>query len=179
MGKLRRIWSRLRESVSPRRDDDFLEELEAHVQAIADEHIRLGAAPEEARRRARLRLGGVERIKESWRDQRRLPVVDAAARDLRFALRALRKTPAFTAGAVLTVALTVGATTAIFSVVYGVLMRQLPYRDAQQLFWIWVDVPGRGRTGFNVPDFIDYRNSNRTLSGFAGYFAYSANLSDE
>src|SRR5689334_11118414 len=100
-------------------------------------------------------------------------------RDLRFGLRALRKTPAFTAGAALTVALTVGATTAIFSVVYGVLLRQLPYRGIERVFWIWSDQPGRDRTPFNVPDFIDYRDSTRALSGFAGFFASSANLSDE
>ncbi len=100
-------------------------------------------------------------------------------RDVRYSLRALRKTPAFTAGAVITVAITVGATTAIFSVVYGVLLRQLPYRNVEQVFWIWSDQPGRDRAPFNVPDFIDYRDSTRTLSGFAGFFAYSANLSDE
>ena len=100
-------------------------------------------------------------------------------RDVKYGLRALRKTPAFTAGAVLTVALTVGATTAIFSVVYGVLLRQLPYRDVERVFWIWSDQPGRDRTPFNVPDFVDYRDSATTLAGFAGLFAYSANLSDE
>ena len=100
-------------------------------------------------------------------------------RDVKYGLRALRKTPAFTAGAVLTVALTVGATTAIFSVVYGVLLRQLPYRDVERVFWIWSDQPGRDRTPFNVPDFVDYRDSTTTLTGFAGLFAYSANLSDE
>jgi putative ABC transport system permease protein len=100
-------------------------------------------------------------------------------RDARYSVRALRKTPAFTAGAIVTVALTVGATTAIFSVVYGILIRQLPYRNAEQIFWIWSDQPGRDRTPFNVPDFIDYRDSTRTLSGFAGFFAWSANLSDE
>ncbi len=100
-------------------------------------------------------------------------------RDVRYSLRALRKTPAFTSGAVVTIALAVGATTAIFSVVYGVLLRQLPYRHVEQLFWMWSDQPGRDRTPFNVPDFIDYRDSTTTLSGFAGYFAYSANLSDE
>jgi len=100
-------------------------------------------------------------------------------RDIRYGLRALRKTPAFTAGAVLTVALTVGATTAIFSFVYGVLLRQLPYRDVERVFWIWSDQPGRDRTPFNVPDFVDYRDSTTTLGGFAGLFAYSANLSDE
>ena len=100
-------------------------------------------------------------------------------RDIRHAFRALRKTPAFTIGAVITVALTVGATTAIFSVVHGVLLRQLPYRDAERLWWIWSDQPGRDRAPFNVPDFIDHRDSTQTLSGFAGFFASSANLTDE
>jgi putative ABC transport system permease protein len=100
-------------------------------------------------------------------------------RDLRYSLRALRKTPAFTTGAVVTVALTVGATTAIFSVVHGVLLRQLPYRDVERVFWIWSDQAGRDRSPLNVPDFIDYRESNRTLSGLGGFFSYSANLSDE
>jgi putative ABC transport system permease protein len=101
------------------------------------------------------------------------------ARDVRVGLRALRKTPAFAFGALITVALSVGATTAIFSVVYGVLLRQLPYRDVERVFWIWSDQPGRDRMPFNVPDFIDYRDSTRTLEGLAGFFAWSANLSDE
>src|SRR5215813_5729971 len=88
----------------------------------------------------------------------------------RQSLRALRKTPAFTFGAIVTIALTVGATTAIFSVVYGVLLRQLPYRDAERVFWIWSDQPGRDRTPFNVPDFIEYRDGAGTLEGFAGLF---------
>jgi putative ABC transport system permease protein len=78
-----------------------------------------------------------------------------------------------------TVALAVSATTAIFSVVYGVLLRQLPYRDVERVFWIWSDRPGFDRTPFNVPDFIDYRDSTKTLSGLGGFFAFSANLSDE
>src|SRR5258705_10165925 len=106
-------------------------------------------------------------------------LLSGLVRDVRYGLRTLRKTPAFTLGAVVTVALTVGATTAIFSVVYGVLLRQLPYRNVEEVFWIWSDQPGRDRTPFNVPDFIDYRDSTRTLSGFAGFFSYSANLSDE
>jgi len=100
-------------------------------------------------------------------------------RELVFSLRALRKTPAFTLGAVLTIALTVGATTAIFSVVYAVLLRQLPYRGVERVFWIWSDQAGRDRTPFNVPDFIDYRDRARTLDGFAGFFSYGASLSDE
>jgi predicted permease len=101
------------------------------------------------------------------------------SRDIRYGIRSLRKAPVFAAAAVTTVAWTVGATTAIFSVVYAVLLRQLPYRNVEQVFWIWSDQAGHDRTPFNVPDFIDYRESARTLSGFAGFFAYGANLSDE
>jgi len=98
---------------------------------------------------------------------------------IRISLRALAKTPAFTVGAIVTIALTVGTTTAVFSVVYAVLLRQLPYRNVDRLFWIWSDQPGRDRTPFNVPDFIDYRDGSRTLEGFAGLFGYGASLSDE
>ena len=105
-------------------------------------------------------------------------ILSALTRDVRYGVRALRKTPAFTLGAITTVALTVGATTAIFSVVYGVLLRQLPYRDVERVFWMWSDQPNGGRAPFNVPDFIDYRDSIRALSGFAGFFAASANLTD-
>ncbi len=106
-------------------------------------------------------------------------VVSNLVRDVRYALRALRQTPAFAIGAMATVALAVGATTAIFSVVYGVLLRQLPYRDVERVFWIWSDQQGRDQSPFNVPDFIDYRDRTRTLAGIAGFFAYGASLSDE
>jgi putative ABC transport system permease protein len=98
---------------------------------------------------------------------------------LTFTLRALRKSPTFALCAIATIALTAGATSAIFSVVHAVLLRQLPYRGAEQVFWLWSDQPGRDRTPFNVSDFVDYRDSARTLVGVAGYFGYSANLSDE
>ena len=79
--------------------------------------------------------------------------VSSLVRDVRYGLRALRKTPTFTLGAVVTVALTVAATTSMFSVVYGVLLRQLPYRNVGQVFWIWSDQPGRSdslqRPGFH------------------------------
>ncbi len=101
------------------------------------------------------------------------------SRTIRLSLRALRKTPAFTAGAIVTIALTVGTTTAIFSVVYAVLLRQLPYRDIERVFWMWSDQAGRDRSPFNVPDFIDYRDGVRTLDGMAGFFSYGASLTDE
>ena len=100
-------------------------------------------------------------------------------RDIRYGVRALRRTPVFALGSVITVALTVGATTAIFSVAYAVLLSELPYAEPERLVWIWSDQPGRDRTPFNVPDFIDYRDGMRTLAGLAGYFAAGANLDDE
>jgi putative ABC transport system permease protein len=98
---------------------------------------------------------------------------------VRYAFRALRKTPAFTAGAILTIALAVGGTTAIWSVVFAVLVRQLPYRDVERAFWMWSDQAGRDRSPFNVPDFIDYREGARTLEGLAGFFGHAASLSDD
>jgi putative ABC transport system permease protein len=100
-------------------------------------------------------------------------------RDVHYSLRTLRQTPVFTLGAIVTIALTVGATTAIFSVVYAVLLRHLPYRNVERVFWVWSEQPGRDRTPFNVPDFIDYRDGVRTLDGLAGFFNYGASLSDE
>ncbi|HYN09829.1 MAG TPA: ABC transporter permease [Vicinamibacterales bacterium] len=101
------------------------------------------------------------------------------SRDVRYSLRALRKTPAFTLGAIVTIALTVGATTAIFSVVYGVLLRQLPYENVDRVFWMWSDQPGRDRSPFNVPDFLDYRDRARTLHGLAGFFGFGASLTGD
>jgi putative ABC transport system permease protein len=100
-------------------------------------------------------------------------------RETRVAVRALFKTPAFTLGALTTIALTVGATTAIFSVVHAVLLRQLPYRDADRVFWVWGDQQDRDRTPLNVPDFMDYRERARLVEDLAGYFSYGAGLSDE
>ena len=92
-------------------------------------------------------------------------------------VRGLLRTPTFTAGAILILALTVGATTALFSLVYAVLLRSLPYRQVDRVFWIWMDRPG-GQSPFNVPDFLDYRASARTLTGIGGFYAYTANFSD-
>src|SRR5262245_19396811 len=103
----------------------------------------------------------------------------ASFHEIRYGVRTLRKTPAFALGAIVTIALTVAATTAIFSVVFAVLLRQLPYRDVDRVFWMWSDQPGRDRTPFNVPDFIDYRDGARTLSGLAGFFSYGASLTDD
>jgi putative ABC transport system permease protein len=93
-------------------------------------------------------------------------------------VRALRRAPAFTIGAIATLALAIGANAAIFSAVRGVLLRQLPFREPDRVFWVWSDQAGRDRGPFNVPDFADYQDQNRTLRGLAGFFAASLNLGD-
>src|SRR5688500_7038105 len=114
MKTLRRLFHRLASWATSAQGDQLLRaEIEEHIAMQTADNVRAGLSPVEARRQALLKFGSVEAIKESYRDQRRLPLVETLTREARYTLRRLRKTPAFTAAVVLTMALGVGANTAI------------------------------------------------------------------
>ena len=109
------------------------EEIRFHIEQQTDKNLRAGMTPDEARRQAYLKFGGVERVKESTRDEFRPALLQDSLLDLRYGVRALRRAPLFTLVAALTLALGIGATTAVFTVVHGVLIKPLPFRDSDAL----------------------------------------------
>ncbi len=131
------LWSRLRSIVTRNRlDREFDEELTTHLELLTDEFRRRGLSATEARREALLKLGRPDRLREAHREHRSLPVVDVISQDLRYALRRLWKSPAFTAVVTLSLALGIGANTALFSLVDSLLLRSLPVREPDRLVQI-------------------------------------------
>src|ERR1700738_4815250 len=152
-----------------RGDEEFASEIEAHLQMNVDDNLRRGMNMQEARREALMKLGGVAQTEESYRERRGVPMIETLLQDLRFALRMLRKNPGFTAVAVLTLALGIGANTAMFSVVDAVLLRSLPYANPQQIVRVWEQAPDGHRMNFADANFEDFRRQNNTFASLAEY----------
>ncbi len=147
MRKLRALASRLGGLFRSRLSNgDFAAELESHIALHTDEGIRAGLAPAEARRQALIHLGGAEQAHQALRDRRTLPWLESFIQDTRYGLRSLRRSHGFTITAVLTLALGIGACTAIFSLVNAVLIRSLPYGDPVRLVYLYTPNPR-----YNIP----------------------------
>jgi len=144
------------------KDRELAEELEAHLQMHIEDNLRAGMTAEEARRQALVKLGGMESTKEAYRAQRGLPVVEAVWLNLRYAVRQLLKNPGFTAMAVPTLALGIGATTAIFSVVYATLFEPLPYPKPRQLVMVWSQF-NQTRNSVTPGDYVEWKRRSTSF----------------
>ncbi|HMD47537.1 MAG TPA: ABC transporter permease, partial [Bryobacteraceae bacterium] len=170
---------RLRSLLSPKAVESELDdELRFHFEHQVEKNIASGMTREEAVRRARLSFGGMDMVKEECRDARGVRFIETLLQDIRYGSRMLRKKPAFTLVAVLTLALGVGANTAIFSIVNAVLLRQLPYPDPGHLVRIIFASPGVGLRDvpFSVPELDDLRTRSGVFEGVSAIGGGSVNL---
>ncbi len=151
-------------------ETDLDREVLSHLEMLKEENLRAGMAQDEAQRAARIEFGGIEQVKEQVREQRLGNWLDSVLSDCRYALRQLRKSPAFTVIAVLILALGIGANTAIFSVVENVLLRSLPYRDPGRLIEIWNNYfPQWPQIGLSSSDFYEWRAQAKSVRDMAAY----------
>lgn len=158
------------------RDKEFDQELTFHIEKLRQEYVARGMSDEDARRQATLEFGGSEQTKEELRDVHRLPLIETLLSNLRYAARTLRKAPGFSATVIITLALGIGANTSVFSAVDAVLLRPLPYPEADRL----VSIEQHERQTHNLPQFIaparleDWNELNSTFDGITGWFTEDA-----
>ena len=172
MRPLNRFVTRVRNACTRRRGDGRLrEEMQEHLGLQTEENIRAGMTPAEAYRQARLKFGNFQAVREKYHAEEGLPFLENMLRDTRFAARVLCKSPGFTAVAVLTLALGIGATVAIFSVVNGVVLKPLPYSKPDKLVEVRLKVPGinAGSWGVSQADYFIFREQSHTFEDIALY----------
>lgn len=153
------------------KDRELREEIESVLQMHIDDCVRSGMAPEEARRQAFLKVGGLESMRETCRDRRGVPWLESGFRDLRHSLRLLRRSPGFTFVAVLLLALGIGANTAIFTLVDRLMLRPLPVKDPDRLVMIWTSGPSFGSNqGSRSSSYPMYQDFEERAPAFSHVF---------
>jgi putative ABC transport system permease protein len=153
-------------------DRDLDAELRSHLEMAFERNLAQGMDREQARRQALLDFGGVEQTRQIYRERRGLPFLDALLQDLRFAFRMLRKSPGFTSVAVLTLALGIGANTAIFSLVNGVLLQPLPYRNPDRLTIVWEKSRDGSPENVGFATYLDWKTQNKSFEQLAVYSSW-------
>jgi putative ABC transport system permease protein len=161
-----------------RTDLQLDDELQFHVDLEADLLTRQGVSPDRARTMALRKFGGVERVKEECRESRGLGWLDATSRTLRHATRTLRRNPAYTLLSIVVLGLGIGANTAMFSVIHGVLLKPLPYVEGERLMLIQQAAPlaGQDSVGVSIPELYDYRRELTNFSGLVEFHQMSFDL---
>src|SRR6185503_11802406 len=159
---------------------DLDQELRSYVELLTEEKIKAGMSPDEARRAARVEAGSIEHIKDEVRDVRKGSLLDSTMQDFKYGIRLLRRSPGFTTLAVLTIGLGIGANSAIFSVINGVVRKPLAYPNADQLMFITSQFPTLNFNKFwmSPPEYFDYREHTKTFAHLGAYSTGAMNLSE-
>lgn len=181
MRVLKRGLTRFRNVATGRRGDARLrEEMEAHLAMQTEENLRAGLSPEESRRQARLKFGSGEAVREDYRAEEGLPLLECLLQDVRFSLRQMRKSPGFTAVVLLMLALGIGATTAIFTPLYSTLLRSLPYPNGDRIVAIHDKrLEGRSTGGLMTgPRFFDIQARSHSFQSLAFFYFDESTLID-
>jgi len=166
MDSLRVSWSRLLALFRKRKlEQELAEEVRSHLEMLIEENRRKGMTPEEARYAALRSFGGAEQVKEIYREQRGLPMIETLIQDTRYGLRQLRRSPGFTIVAVLTLALGIGANTAIFSLIDAVMLRTLPVEKPKELMQVQYGERDWSGSGFSNPLWEQVRGRQDVFSG--------------
>ena len=155
---------------------DLDDELRFHFEQQREKYLESGLTPQETLRRVRLEFGGLDQVKEECREARGVHLMETLFQDVRYALRTLRKSMTFTCVAMLTLALGIGANTAIFSVVYAVLLRPLPYHDPSRVMVLNETTPRVGTVSVSYPNFLDFRAQSHGFSEMAAVCGIAFNL---
>ena len=162
-----------------RREREMAEEIESHLQLHMEENLRCGMSTEQAWREARLKFGGVEQARELIREESTIMVLETTWRDLRYAIRGLRRNPGFAATAIVSLALGIGASIAVFTLADNLLLRPLPYSDPDQLTMVWeVSPPGNSRNLVSPANYLDWKSQNNVFGSMAVFGERPAAFAD-